>query len=229
MQILHRPVPNPSSQKNTKHRHPNPISHTLIKPRNAAPVSPTQPLPPKRSNSQTPSGISSFPAPSAPNGPKAGNTRTRNRGHPSAIGAQGCQLESKKLHGVPIGKCKEFTITPVIKVGAGESIDFDKKDLKARRSQVFSGKELNAKIAALAAEKKVSNPKPQIAVMMVRVDRNEKVLDKSDSSYLDFPQKDASGDVAKGAKVGVLKNTVEVKLNKLEVKASVAINRKVKN
>jgi hypothetical protein len=94
---------------------------------------------------------------------------------------------------------------------------------------VFSGKELNAKIAALAAEKEVSNPKPKIAVMMVRVDRNEKVLDKSDSSYLDFPQKDASDDVAKGAKVGVLKNTVEVKLNKLEVKASVAINRKVKN
>lgn len=130
---------------------------------------------------------------------------------------------------VDFNKCKEFTITPVIKVGAGESIDFDKKDLKARRSQVFSGKELNAKIAALAAEKKVANPKPQIAVMMVRVDRNEKVLDKSDSSYLDFPQKDASGEVAKGAKVGVLKNTVELKLNNLEVKASVAINRKVKN
>ena len=128
---------------------------------------------------------------------------------------------------VEFNKCKEITITPVIKVAAGEEINFDKKEVKARRSQVFSGKEINERIAKLASEKNVANPKPQIAVMMVRVDASGKVLEKSDSAYLDFPKKDESGEVAKGATTSQLKNAVEVKLHKVEAKLSVVINRKV--
>ena len=121
---------------------------------------------------------------------------------------------------VAFNKCKEFTITPVIAVRKGESIDFDKKDVKARRSQVFTGDDLNDRIEELAKEKNVRDVKPQIAIMLVRVDAAGKVIEKSDSAYLDFPGLKAEGEA------GVLKNTANLRLRTLQAKVSVAIERK---
>lgn len=123
------------------------------------------------------------------------------------------------------GKCQDLTITPEFSVGAGGHVDFTKRPLRQRRSQIFKGSEINAKIAELARAqaRAVSNPTPLLALMMVHVDPTASGIasEKSDVIYLQFPPTERAPN-----RSGQITDHIQLKLRSLSFDLDAVINRK---